>query len=208
MVPNTAFVGRRHTVSVRLGGHEGPWEYDIEVVGQSGETDDGRDIRACFIGSDGAYHLTGAWSPRVAWRADIGSGGADPEDGRAGAYDALWSRAQSFVPELGYPNMTAVGPAVWFRPNPKLSLETLVQGLWRTTRNDSLYTLSGAYQRRVDEGQSRYVGPRAIVRGEYRHNPHVAVGFYVNNMFADDVLRESGSAEDLRYATIYTTLRF
>ena len=206
--PNRAFIGRRHTVSARVSARNGAWDWDVEAIGQTGETDDGRDISAWFLASEGAYQLQGPWSPRVGWRGDVGSGGSDPSGGRAKVYDALWSRAQSFVPDIGYSNTTAIGPSLALRPTSKFAVDGLVQGLWRTTRDDGVYTLSGAYLRRAEEGRSRYVGLRTVVKGEYRFTPHVATGFYVNHTKAGDFLKEAGSARDMTHATVYTTLRF
>lgn len=206
--PRTNLIAKRHTLSTRVFGREGPWEYDVELIGQTGDTRDGRDVRAWYVASDGAYHFEGKWKPRLGWRADIASGDKDPNDGKVQSYDYGWAKGLSFTDDVGYTNLASVGPVFGIRPTPKLSFEINASGMWRVEKSDGVYALSGAYLRQGDPNGSRYVGLRTVWRGEYRFNPHVATGFYVNRTFAGDFLEEAGNAKDLLFATVYTTFRF
>jgi len=178
------------------------------VVFQTGETDDRRDVRAWYVATDTAYQLDGKWKPKIGVRADIASGDTNASDDKAQGYDPLWPRGLSFVNDLGYANITAVGPTFAIRPTAKLSLDTSLIGLWRTTTKDGVYALSGASLRSASEGQSRQVGTRVTLRGEYKVNPFVTTGFYVNRTFAGDFLKETNASKDLLYMNLYTTFRF
>jgi hypothetical protein len=64
----------RHTLGLRLWGHPGPWDYNVEVVYQLGTFGQGQ-IHAWTAASDTGYTLrTVPWQPRLGLKADIISG--------------------------------------------------------------------------------------------------------------------------------------
>ncbi|HEU0067134.1 MAG TPA: alginate export family protein [Sphingomonas sp.] len=201
------FRSRRDTVSVRLAGREHALDYDVEAVRQTGRTADGRTVDAWFLGVDAAYQLAGAWQPRVALRADVGSGDTDPNDGKVGSFDFLFGRGMTLTPELGYTNLISAGPAFGVKPSAKLSTEVTAQGLWRTSTADGLYNMGPSPVRGGAEGRARYVGLRSTARVEYQWNRLVASGLYVNRTFAGDFLKETGDGKSLFYSTMYALIR-
>lgn len=202
------FAGKRDTFSVRVGARKDALAYDVEAMLQGGETLDGKDVEAWFLGAEATYQLKGAWNPRLGTRFEFGSGDKDPNDNTSQTFDPLWGRRQSFTPEFGYSNMMQAGVNVNVNPMPKLSANVGVTVLQRLSKDDGVYNLAPALMRGAYEGQSRDVGLRTTTRFDYTFNSHVAAGFLINHVKAGDFLKETGSNEDLFYTSVFLTTRF
>ncbi len=202
------FAGKRDTFSVRVGARKDALAYDVEAMLQGGETLDGKDVEAWFLGAEATYQLKGAWNPRLGTRFEFGSGDKDPNDNTSQTFDPLWGRGQSFTPEFGYSNMMQAGVNVNVNPMPNLSANIGVTVLQRLSKDDGVYNLAPALMRGAYEGQSRDVGLRTTTRFDYTFNPHVSAGFLINHVKAGDFLKETGSNEDLFYTSVFVTTRF
>ncbi len=205
---NAHFNGHRNTLSARISGIEGGLNYDIEVIGQSGRTSEGRDVRAWYAGMESYYTFRAAGHPYIGARVDVGSGDKNSADAKDGAYDFLWSKGQSWVSDLGYTNIAAAGPSFGLKPTDKLSLDLTVQGLWRMSRQDGIYAMSGAAIRTAADGTSNYVGLRSVLRSEYQLNPFLTFGGYLNQTFKGAFLKQSAISTNMSYASLYATFRF
>lgn len=205
---NKHWVGERHTVSARVAGTEGALNYDAELIGQFGKTSAQCDVRACYMGAECYYTFNAACHPYIGTRIDIGSGDKDSTDQKDGSYDYLWSRGQSNVGDLGYTNIAAVGPIIGIKPTARLNVDLTVQGLWRMSREDGIYALSGAALRYAYDGTSRYVGVRSVLKAEYQLNPFISLGAYVNRTFKGSYLEQSAAHNSMLYASLYTMCRF
>ncbi|NKJ45134.1 MULTISPECIES: alginate export family protein [unclassified Novosphingobium] len=202
------FNARRDTLSARLAGRQGKLDYDIEIIGQHGETAAGQTIKAWFYGMDTAYQLPGTWKPRVGFRTDIGSGDRHSGNGTSGTYDFLWSRGQTFTAEFGYSNLIQAGLSFGMKPSKKLTMEVTASGLWRTTNQDNLYAMTGAILRRANESSAHYVGLRNTARLDYQWNRYVVTGLYINRVQAGKFLHETGDGKNLLYTSVYISSRF
>lgn len=211
---NTPFYGQvagrddRDTVSVRLSGKVAPWDYDVEAVKQFGSFND-LDIDAWFFsGVVGRSFADVKWSPRVAVRLDVASGDKDPNDGKLNSFNPLFPQPAALRTDLGFANMVLFQPEVTIRPTPKLTLGANTAGLWRTSKDDGVYALSGMVLRGADEGQSSYVGWRTGLFARYAINPYVSVMGVANYTKAGDFLQETGTAENQSYLGTFLTFRF
>lgn len=206
--PSPTFIGRRNTLSLRLSGLEKRWNYDIELIGQAGTDGMNRRISAWYVGSETNFNPDAAWKPYLGWRIDIASGDKDPNDNQNNAYDFLWSRGITWAPDLGYTNLIILGPTLGAKSIGKLSIDTWIHGLWRTSAADGLYRISGGVQRTADEGSSSYVGLRGIVRLEYPIGRHLLLGYYMVKSFNGAFLTENPDNRNLFNALTYVTFRF
>lgn len=203
-------IGRddRDTLSVRLTGKVAPWDYEVEAVKQWGEFRD-LDIDAWFISAVGGRTFSNVqWSPRVAVRVDVGSGDKDPNDGKLNSFNPLFPQPAALRTDLGFANMTMIQPEVTVRPSPKLTLGANTAGLWRTSKEDGLYALSGLVIRSATEGDSKYVGWRTGVFARYAVTPLVSVMGVANYTKAGDFLKETGTSKDQSYLGAFLTFRF
>lgn len=198
---------QRDTFSARLNGTAHRIDYDLELVGQTGDWG-GRGIRAGYVAASAAYALNGTAKPKLGLRFERATGDDDPTDGKMGTFSQLFGRPVTLNGELGRANLTLFGPTLTLQPTPKLALDGSVSGLWRTSDHDGLYQGSAAVLRGGAEGTSREVGVRYTAGTRYAVSPFWTLGAYVNRVQAGDFLEQTGDGKDLTYATLYTTFRF
>jgi len=205
---DTGVAGRddRDTLSVRLSGRVAPYDYDVEGVVQGGDFR-GQDIEAWYVSATLGRTFDHPWGPRLAIRFDAASGDEDRTDGTLNTYNQLYVPPISLRTDFGVANMVTLQPQLTFRPLPKTTVGVLTAGLWRQSKADGLYLLSGQTLRSGVEGDSSYVGWRYAAFTTYAVNPFVTVTGVVNYTVAGDFLKESG-AEDQSYAGLIVGLKF
>lgn len=198
----------RNTVSARLTGRVAPWDYDVEAVKQWGEFGD-LDIDAWYVsGVVGRSFANVKWSPRVALRIDVGSGDKDPNDGELNSYNPLFPQPTGLRTDLGFANLILVQPEVTARPTPKLMVGANTAGLWRQSKDDGFYALSGMVIRSATEGDAAYIGWRTGVFARYAINPFVSITGVANYTKAGDFLEQTTHSSDQSYVGTFLGLRF
>jgi hypothetical protein len=198
----------RHTFSVRLAGKVAPFDYEIEGVKQYGDFD-ALDIDAWFVtGVVGRTFADVKWSPRVAVRIDAASGDDNPNDGKLNTFNPLFPQPAALRTDLGFGNMVLIQPEVTARPNPKLTVGANTGGMWRQSKQDGVYALSGMVLRSATEGDSRYIGWRTGVFARYAINPFVSVTTVMNYTKAGDFLEQTTHSSDQSYVGTFLGLRF
>ncbi|WP_343672075.1 alginate export family protein [Chitinophaga sp.] len=205
---NAMYNGTKNTLSARIGGIEGSWNYDVELVGQSGKNKSGQQVHAWYVATESCYTFKSKWKPFVGTRIDIASGDKDSTDNKSNSYDYLWSKGMSWVSDLGYTNIAAVGPTCGCKPTAKLSIDFTVQELWRTSKEDGIYAMSGIQLRSAGAGTSCVIGTRCVAKAEYQLNPFLMFGAYVNETFKGEYLKQAGSSQNMVYAHLYSVFRF
>jgi hypothetical protein len=205
---DTGLAGRdeRDTFSVRLDGRVAPWDYDVEGVIQRGDFR-GLDIEAWYVSATVGRTFSHPWGPRVALRFDAASGDDDRTDGKLNTYNQLYVPPISLRTDFGVSNLVTIQPQVTFRPLPKTTVGLLTAGLWRQSKEDGVYLLSGLPLRSGVEGDSAYVGWRYATFASYAVNPFTTVTGVANYTRAGDFLKESG-AKDQSYVGLIVGVKF
>lgn len=194
----------RRTLSLRaLAVNEG-LSLDVERVQQWGENG-ALDIAANFTTATLAHSWSTGWKPRIALRMDRASGDKNPLDGKAGTYLPLFPRPMTYNGDLGYQNLTVVQPMLTIMPTARLKVDTSVAGLWRTRKDDGVYSLGGPVVFRAEDGDDRYFGTRLILSAAYALNAHTTLGYYSNYTKVTDDLT---NGKDMAYFAGYMTFRF
>lgn len=206
---DTGVAGRddRDTLSVRLDGRVAPWDYDVEGVIQRGDYR-GLDVEAWYVSGTVGRTFDHRWAPRVAVRFDAASGDKDRTDTVQNTYNPLYVPPISLRTDLNVSNLVSIQPQVTFRPLPKTTVGVLTAGLWRQSKEDGVYLLSGLPLRAGTEGESAYVGWRYAGFVTYAVNPFVSVTGVANYTVSGDFLKESGVAEDQSYLGLILTAKF
>lgn len=197
---------RRNTYSLRVNGHGGKVDYDIEGTVQDGRWGD-QQVSANYVSANASYLLNGSWKPKLGVRFERASGDRNAADGKMSTYFSLFARPLTLNGELNRANMTIFGPSLTVTPTKKLTLDATVNDLLRTTTGDGIYLGSGVLLRGATEGTSRQVGVRTTLGARYLLSPFVTVGAYYNHVDAGRFLKQSGNGSDLNYATIFATFR-
>jgi len=198
---------RRNTFSLRVNGHGGRVDYDVEGTLQNGRWGN-QAVRADYVTANASYLFDGAWKPKLGVRFERGSGDRNPADGRMNTYFSLFARPVTLNGELNRSNLTLFGPSLTLTPTKKLTLDATVNELRRTSRDDGIYLGSGVLLRAAAEGTSRQVGVRTTLGARYLLSPFVTVGTYINHVEAGRYLKQTGDGDNLNYATVFATFRF
>lgn len=203
-----AFAESRDTFSLRFNGKSGRVEWDLEAVGQTG-TWGTKDVRAGFLTAFASYGLKGAWSPRVGARFEIASGDKNKTDGKMNSYYQLFTRPLTINGELGRTNLISFGPTVAVTPTKKLTVDSTLTSIWRTTTSDGIYGAPGQLIRNATDGTAHHVGVRGTLGARYAVSSFWVVGAYYNHVEAGRFLKQSSpNSGDLDYANFFVTLRF
>jgi len=205
---DTGVAGRddRNTYSVRVFGRRGSYDYDVEGVLQRGDFR-GLDARAWYVSATGGKTFDHPWSPRVAVRFDAASGDKDRNDNKLNTYNQLYVPAVSLRTDFGVSNMVLVQPQVTFKPTQKLLVGLQTAGLWRESKDDGVYLLSGQVLRSATEGAASHVGWRYAAWASYPLNPFVTLTGIANYTQAGKFLKQSG-ARDQSYAGLVLGVKF
>ena len=198
---------RRNTYSLRVNGHGGRVDYDVEGTLQNGRWGS-QAVRANYVTANASYLLGGGWASKLGLRFERGSGDRNPGDGRMNTYYSLFARPLTLNGELNRSNLTLFGPSLTLTPTKKLTLDGTVNDLLRTSTDDGLYLGSGVLLRGATEGTSRQVGVRTTLGARYLLSPFVTVGTYFNHVEAGRFLKQTGNSDNLNYATVFATFRF
>jgi hypothetical protein len=168
----------------------------------------GLDIEAWYVSGTVGRSFDHRWAPRVALRIDAASGDKDRTDNVQNTYNALYVPPISLRTDFNVSNLISIQPQVTFRPLPKTTIGLSTAGLWRQSKKDGVYLVSGAALRAGTEGESAYVGWRYAGFVTYAVNPFVSVSGVANYTVSGDFLKESGVAEDQSYLGLILTAKF
>ena len=167
------------------------------AIGQTGDAA-GRDVRAFALHADAGVSLPCLpWSPHIALRADVLSGG-DPKAAHVATFNALYPNvAYSTEATIEAPaNLIQPGLVVSATPAPALSLQYTVEGLWRYSSRDAFYAAPLFPLVRPDASNDRYSGLEQQLRGVWRIGPHVSVTSAIVRFSAGDFIRRGGGHDE------------
>lgn len=197
----------RDTFSLRFNGKNGQVEWDLEAVAQTGEWGT-RKVRAGFLTAHASYGFKSALSPRLGWRFELGTGDKNKSDDTMGSYYQLFSRPLTVNGELGRANLISAGPTLSLTPHKKLTIDTTLNSLWRTTSGDGLYAAPGQLIRAASDSTATHVGVRGTLAARYAISPFWTVGTFLNHIEKGRYLDQSPGSGNLDYANLFVTFRF
>lgn len=200
---------RRDTFGARLYGASATWQYDLEVIGQTGRF--GRSDIAAWAVSGLVGHLVFADSELpvgLTLGADASSGDQRASDGRVNTFNPLFPRAQYFT-EAGFfgpSNLLSVHPGINFHPTKTLAVSIDSLAFWRESRKDAVYNPALIPVLTNDNGK-RYVGTQLGGQVAWQADRHVSVTAYYAHLFSGDYFAAS-KQRDTDYVTAYVNVHY
>lgn len=197
----------RHTVETRLWRKSLGFDYDIEGVFQFGSFGD-QGIRAWSVASHVGYTVgRAAWKPRIALKANIASGDADPGDGMLGTFDGLFpknnyfSEAALLVPS----NFFDIHPSIQVRPHETVVLVLDWDPYWRYSADDAVYA-PGRIAIPATASDGRYVGSTVSAQVDWTISRYASLSANHTHFFAGTVVDEAGGS-DFDFVAVWLTFR-
>ncbi len=206
----------RHSIGTRLFNHQpgAPFEpgfdYNWEFVYQLGSFGPNY-INAWTVATETGYTFAEPFTPRLALRADVASGGQHPNGGTLNTFNPLFPRGAYFGPKL-----TMFGPYNFFDVHPVLML-TLLQNVtcdfdwgwfWRESLDDGVYSIGGALLRPHDGSKARYIGSQANFELRWALDLHTTVAINLAGFLTGGFLKDTGPAGNVALSNVGITYKF
>lgn len=199
----------RHTIGTRLWGGVKPWDYNNELVLQTGSFGS-RDILAWMAASDtGFTFATAPLTPRLGLKANIASGNRNPNGGTLGTFNGLYPRNGYFTPAgfVTLTNLMNVYPSLSVRPTAATDISLGWDFLWRQSTKDAFYRGGHIPLIPGSSSNARYIGNEIDLETGWQLDRHIRIaGSYVH-FFAGPFVTKGGGT-DADYAGLWVTYRF
>jgi len=185
---------RRHIGDIHLDGKTGGFDWDAEVMNQTGTI--GPDtIEAWAVGSLAGYTFASLIAgPRIGVQLDAASGDKNPNDHQLNTFNPLIPNGYyvTLAGYTGYTNFIHLKPSLTLHPVQRVKVVTALGFQWRQSTHDAIYTqpdvpVAGTYNR-----PGRYTGTYGQFRTEYAATSHIALALEVVHFTIAEPLRQAG----------------
>ena len=191
---------QRGTLGVRLFGQNSGWDYDWELVGQSGRIG-AEGVRAYLAATDTGYTLRRLpLTPRLGLRADIASGSHNLSGHTLQTFNALYGRGDFYgeVNLFASANLRDLRPSVdFYAGRTIITLDSFF--LWRDSVQDGLYSPGMSLAFPASQNRSRYVGTLRAAQVLWQVDRHISVTLNCTQLYASRYLHDAGG-QNIRYA--------
>jgi hypothetical protein len=204
---------RRRSIGVRVFGIRNGWDVDGQISYQFGRfTPAGQPslaISAWGGALEAGYTLATKWKPRLAFRFDIASGDANPNDARLNTFDLPYPNlsyltdAALFAPR----NVHDIQPFVTVTPTARLSLTAGAQFLWRTTTADAVYSPANTQILRAG-GTAHFIATQPYARVTWHMSHFVDLQATVVHAMPGRALEDLQARKALDYVAASASMRF
>jgi hypothetical protein len=201
----------RHTFGTRLRGKMKPWDYDLELIIQTGSFGQGN---VFAWGATGNIRYTKNFSDykKLWFQIDWGmsSGDDNPNDSDLQTFNPLFprtiffGRATTFAPS----NHRSLHPIVGYQFNKHLSIAFDWLFFWRQNTDDGIYLAPNRLFKTGQLSNSHFVGHQLGANVTWRINRHLSAQVYYNHFYAGPFLKETPPGEDIDYFATLLTYKF
>jgi hypothetical protein len=206
----------RHGIGTRLYNHQAgaPFEpgfdYNWELVYQLG-TFAQNYINAWTVSSETGFTFPIRFTPRLALRADVASGGQNTNGGTLNTFNPLFPRGAYFVPKLtmfGPYNLFDVHPVLFFSPLENVTCDFDWGWFWRESLDDGIYQIGGALVRPSNGSKARYIGSQPNFELLWALDLHTTIGIDMAGFITGGFLKDTGLAGNVAFSNVGVTYRF
>ena len=198
----------RHTIGTRIWGEPAGFDYNIELVYQTGSFGAGK-INAWMVASDTGYTIKQIpTKPRVGVQVNAESGDDDPSKPDLQTFNPLFPRGSYFSEAnlIGPLNLVDVHPALTLKPVEDLSITVDWDFFWRESLADGLYLPSSVLQVPGVGNPERYVGSQGAVLVRWQATRHILLAGTYSHFFAGQFLQFARLGNDVDFVGLWITL--
>ena len=187
---------RRDILDIRFSGNQSGFDWDAEVMGQSGRIAE-ESIRAWAVGSRAGYTWDGGWKPRLGIQLDAASGDSNPHDRTLGTFNPLFPNGYylALAGYTGYINFIHVKPSVTVKPTANLSATIAVAAQWRETTADAVYTQPNIPVAGTAGRGGSYTGTYLQARFDWRATEHFSAALEAVRFQVANSIRQAGGRD-------------
>lgn len=185
---------RRDILDAHLAGSADGFDWDGEVMGQTGRIG-AQSIQAWAIGSLAGYTFQSApWAPRLGLQIDAASGDSNPHDHRLETFNPLFPNGYyvTLAGYTGYVNFIHVKPSLTVHPAKALKVMLAAAAQWRETTADAVYTQPDIPVAGTAGRPGRFTGAYGQARIDWAASEHVALALEAVHFGVADVIRRVG----------------
>ncbi|WBU31941.1 alginate export family protein [Rhodopseudomonas palustris] len=184
---------RRHIFDIRFAGKQGPLDWDLEAMGQTGQVGTST-ARAWAVGARTGYTLPTTWQPRLGLQFDAASGDDRPNDGVVGTFNPLFPNGYYFTLAgfTGYANLVHLKPSITVSPANRLKLMAAVGLQWRATTADAIYVQPSVPVAGTAGVGSAWTGAYGQLRLDYAFDAHLTGAIEAVHFDVGDTIRTAG----------------
>ena len=196
----------RQSFGVREFGEWKQWDWNTEVVAQSG-TFGNQSIRAWTASEDSGYTFDAKGQPRLGLRADVASGDSHPSGGPQGTFDPLYFKSPYFndASMIRPANIIDVHPNASVNLTPTMSVNGGVDVIWRYSNKDAIYGPPGNVEVPALQTGTNYATTAVDVNLNWQIQQHISFGASYVHFFTGSYIHEAGG-RDVDYVS--TTVSF
>lgn len=206
----------RHSIGTRLFNHqpgaplEPGFDYNWELVYQLGSFGQNY-INAWTVATETGFTFPVRFTPRLALRADVASGGQHPNGGTLNTFNPLFPRGAYFGPKLtmfGPYNLFDVHPVLMFALLPNVTCDFDWVWFWRESLDDGIYAIGGALLRPSSGSRARYIGSQANFELRWALDLHTTIAINLAGFLTGGFLKDTGPAGNVAFSNVGVTYKF
>ena len=184
---------RRDIFDVHLNGNANHFDFDLEVMNQTGRIGI-EPIEAWAVGSLAGYTFANVnWSPRVGIQLDAASGDGNTKQ-TFGTFNPLFPNGYYFTLAgyTGYANLIHIKPSLTLAPTSSLKIAFAAAALWRQTTADAVYTQPDIAVPKTAGRPGAYTGSYGQVRLDWTIDRATSFAVEAVHFKVGDALRNAG----------------
>jgi hypothetical protein len=204
-----------YTLGVRLSSVPKPWDFDVELDYQFGQSNGGS-ISAYSIATEGGFTFAQVpLMPRVYLGFDYASGDDDPADSDKQTFNQLFPLGHAYfgyVDAIGRQNIIDLHPGAelallanksWAK---KLWLRGDYHLFWRASDSDAVYNAAGGVLRADNGSDETTIGSEVDLLLNWQISRHMFAYFGYSHFFAGDFIQQTGPSDDIDF--FYTAFTY
>jgi hypothetical protein len=210
----------RHTIGTRLFNRslatllEPGFDYNWELIYQTG-TFAQNYINAWSVATDTGYTFPMRFTPRLALRADVASGGQHPDGGPLNTFNPLFPRGAYFGPRLTMfapSNLMDFHPILMFAPIQNVTCALDWDWFWRESADDGIYVIGsgqpGGLARPSNGSKARYIGNQANFELLWALDSHTTINIDLAGFITGGFLKDTGQAGNVAFSNVGIDYKF